>query len=217
MACFARVEAIQDPLERRYALLHEAERLGIRFQDLTTLLADYALSRRTRRGTLERWLYRLASWFEEHSFFEVLEYVGRLAIIIAILSFFAGLPEDRARRRIQRWEAVKAAAGDAYDSNRLESLQTLDRACFPMEGLEAPQAELAGIRLDGCYTTLGGITWGSGLLSRIPGLYRYRGARLRGSDLAAANLAGAGLRGAVLSGASLAGATSPAPTWPAPT
>ncbi len=193
------MEAIPDPLERRYALLHEAEALGLPFDSLASMLADYALSRRTQRGRIERGLYRLAGWFEDHSLFDVLEYVGRLAILVAIGSFLAGLPEIRERQQAQRWQAVKEAAGDEYDSNRLESLEALSRGCFPMAGLEAPRAQLAGIRLDGCHRLLGRFGWGGGWLGpRLPGLYRYQGANLRGAGLEEADLAGAGLAGADL-------------------
>lgn len=193
-------------MERRLTLLQEAERLGIPFRHLTALLTDYALSRRTQRDFLERWFHNLADWLREHSFFEVLEYVGRLAILLAILSFFIGLPKSHARHQAIRWEMVERAAGDEYDSNRPESLETLNRDCFPMKGLEAPAAKLRGLRLDGCYRTLGGLTWGGGLLGRhLPVLYRYRGASLQGAHLARADLTGARLRGAVLSSADLRG------------
>lgn len=205
--CFSRVETIRDPLERRLALMREAEGLGVSFDDLTALLADHALSRRSRRDFLERWFRGIAAWLREHSFFEVLEYVGRLAILVAVVSFLVELPVLRQRQVSQRWDRVAVAAGKAYDSDRQESLELLSGACFPMDGLDARGAQLPGLRLDRCYRTrVGGLGLGSDLLGeRVGWLYRYRGASLRGANLADADLEGAHLRGARLLEADLQG------------
>jgi len=204
-ACYGRLAAIRDPLDRRFALLREAEGFEVEVGELEALLADFALGRRTRRGTLESWLYRLARRLEERSFFEILEYVGRLAIVFAIASFFIGLPERRAQHRASRWEMVQAAAGGSYDGDRVGSLEILNRQCFPLQGVAAPGAQLSGLALDRCHQLPGGLTVGGAWLGPVlPFLYAYRGANLKGADLTAANLEGARLRGADLSNAHLA-------------
>ncbi len=202
-ACYAELAAVRDPLERRFALLRVAERLEIEAGELESLLADYALSRRTRRGTLERWLYRLARRFEERSFFEILEYVGSLAIVVAIASFLLGIPDSRAQQRVEAWDAVAAGAGQVHQGNRPGLLEWLNRQCFPMEGLEAPGADLRGLRLDGCQRLFGRLAVAGFLAPAMPALFRYEGVRLEGADLSAARLSDAHLGRADLTGTRL--------------
>ena len=209
---FAAVLAEDDPVRRKIKLLREAERLGLGADTYGGLL-ELSTRRKAPRWLLEHYTERVVEWLQNLSLFSLLEYVGRLAILLAIVSFFVELPERRKQRDYEAWNTVDQARGRRYSHARIDALERLNKDCLSLEGLDAAGGQLAGLRLDRCYRLPGGSLFGP----LLPRLFRRQGAdltgaRLDGADLARARLPGAELSHARLSRARLAGAALGAAT-----
>jgi uncharacterized protein YjbI with pentapeptide repeats/ABC-type sugar transport system substrate-binding protein len=203
---FARVMEIGDPVRRRVALRREAKRLDLEIEHYATLFDLYS-RRQASRWLLERYTEKLVNWFESLSFFSLLEYVGRLAIVMAILSFFLDLPERHKQQEYETWQTVQSASGKVYSRARIGALERLNQDCVSLEGLNARGAYLRNLRLDQCY----GVPGGSLLGRWAPRLFQRQGAVLLGADLAGAHLENAllpaaDLRRVVFAGAHLSSA-----------
>jgi uncharacterized protein YjbI with pentapeptide repeats/ABC-type sugar transport system substrate-binding protein len=198
---FAGVMEIGDPVRRRVALRREAKRLDLEVEHYSTLF-DLYNRRQASRWFLERYAEKLVDWFESLSFFSLLEYVGRLAIVMAILSFFLDLPERNKQQEYATWRAVESASGKVYSRARIGALERLNEDCVSLEGLNARGAYLRNLHLDRCY----GVPGGSLLGRWAPWLFQRQGAVLLGADLAGAYLENARLPAADLRRVVFAGA-----------
>ena len=209
---FASVLAEDDPVRRKIKLLREAERLGFS-PDTYAGLLELSTRRKAPRWLLEHYTERVVEWLQSLSLFTLLEYVGRMAILLAIVSFFVELPERRKERQYEAWSTVGEARGRRYSHARIDALQRLNTGCVSLEGLDAAGSQLAGLRLDRCFGRPGG-----GLLgAQFPRLFGREGADLTGAnleraDLTRARLPEAELSHARLSQARLAGAALAAAT-----
>ncbi|MEM8931973.1 MAG: pentapeptide repeat-containing protein, partial [Acidobacteriota bacterium] len=202
VASLARLHALDDDVERGLAMAEEAGRLGLDTAHYHYLYDLYDQNTPVRRHRFEELFQRLVAWCERQSFFSILEYVGRLAIVFAIGSFFLELPQRLATREGEAWAAIQAAEGRAWSGDRQEDLESLATSCFVLEGLAAPGARLEGLQLDGCRGPLGGLLSGTWLARLLP----PRGAVLIGANLRDADLRDARLPRADLTDATLAGA-----------
>src|SRR3954447_4797588 len=157
---FARAQEVDDPVLRRIVLRREAERLHLDVDYLTGLFELYSRRSAAPKWLLERYAARLVAWAESLSFFSLLEYVGRLAIVLAIASFFIDLPERHQQRQYSTWETVESASGKEYSRARINALEELGEDCVSLEGLNARGADLRRLRLDRCYSIPGGFLLG---------------------------------------------------------
>src|SRR5580692_2239789 len=96
LASFARLGRTREPIAREIARLNEAKLLGLRERRYTALLEIYN-QERLPRWLLEPKLKRLVDWFARLSLFKLLGYIGRFAVLLAIISFIAECP-DRHRQ-----------------------------------------------------------------------------------------------------------------------
>ncbi|MBN1205581.1 MAG: pentapeptide repeat-containing protein [Myxococcaceae bacterium] len=232
------MSAIGDPLEREYVLLAEALRLNLPVEGYRRLLLaqDEAkwsrvwLLRNLSRvlGGLERRLKVPIDWMRQLSLFQLSALIGQLTILVATVSYFLDAP-NRYQQHIRALRSETAESSSLrYSTTRIRNLQILAQECEGWPGLEAEEAELAGIELGPCrrvrptlaalqqfppaFFTEEGFDLSHARLSRA----NLRGAHLRGANLAGANLVkatlqeadlrGADLRGANLEGANLEGA-----------
>ncbi len=194
---FAAVLAENDPVRRKFKLLREAERVRLNPETYAGLLE--LSTRRKPKWLLEDYTERVVEWLRSLSLFSLLEYVGRTAILLAIVSFFIELPERRKEREYEAWSTVDEARGRRYSHARIDALERLNADCVSLDGLDAAGGHLAGLRLDRCYGRPGG-----GLLgARFPRLFGREGAGLTGANLERADLTGARLPEAELSHARL--------------
>ena len=111
--------------------------------------------------------------------FKVLEYAGRLTVIIAVLFYFLDRDERRRNAHSAAWQVINAAHG-ASAGGRIDAMEFLCEEDVSMDGLSAQFANLFNIDL--------------------------RDAQLSKSDLHRANLSSADLTDADLSFADLSGA-----------
>lgn len=197
---FLRLEGIVDPVRRQIAVLREAERYGLSVEVYSRLFASYVRKRKVPKWLLEAYTEKLVDWLQSLSFFSLLEYVGRLAIVMAIFSFFLDLPERHRQQEYETWETVESASGKVYSRTRINALEQLNGSCVSLEGLHARGASLRGLRLDRCFGVPGGY-----LLGRwAPAVFQRQGAVLVGADLAGAHLAASRLPEADLRWATMA-------------
>lgn len=117
--------------------------------------------------------YFLSNW----KFLEVLEYLGSLSVLVAVLFYFSESGDRAKQRHYQAWQVVNTAQGKGGSGGRLEALQELNADGVPLVGVDASGAFLQGMNL--------------------------RGARLRRSNFSAADLRNSDFRSADFSDANL--------------
>ena len=162
--------------------------------------------------------YGLSQW----AFLEVLEYLGILSVLVAVLFYFAESGDRRKQKHYQAWQVINTAQGKGGSGGRIEALQELNEDHQPLVGLDAPGAFLQGVQLPGAnllrcnlesadlrdshlpaadleYANLHSANFRSGDLHQA----RMQNARLEDADLVGADLAGADLTGANLENADL--------------
>lgn len=165
---------------------------------------------------LEWVAYALNRW----TFLEVLEYLGSLGVLVAVVFYFAESGDRLKQKHYQAWQVINSAQGKGGNGGRIEALQELNMDGVPLVGVDLSSAFLQGVRLkkanlvrsnleraDARDADLEGARMEDASLSNAN--FRganFRGASLRESVLDEADLVGADLRGADLAGASLADA-----------
>jgi uncharacterized protein YjbI with pentapeptide repeats len=169
----------------------------------TSLLRDSLLSALKNFNQACKWVSAvLKSW----AFLDVLERLGRLAILIAIVSWMLEIParrkaqEDQRKGKIyQAWQVINSAEGKPGSGGRAEAISDL----------VSERQSLRGINLyGGTDSSFYGGTYLPGLKLRQQDLREanFVGAHLEGADFRGSNLQEATFNGATLSGADFRGA-----------
>jgi uncharacterized protein YjbI with pentapeptide repeats/ABC-type sugar transport system substrate-binding protein len=200
-ASFATVEKISDPFAQKMAQRLEAERLHIREKRYCALFAAYK-QQRLPRWLLEPQLGPLADWAAHLSIFKVLGYLGRLAILLAIVSFLAECPDRRRQAQYAYLRIVESTQGTEVSRARIQALEKLNEGCYDLSGIRADRAQLIGLRMDRCYSLPLGWVIGHWLPVAPLGAPLYH-AHLDDADLRSAHLSRAILDFASLARASL--------------
>lgn len=118
--------------------------------------------------------YLLSCW----SFIDVLDYVGRFSILVAVIFYFAGAGDRIKQRHYQAWQVINTAQGKGGSGGRIEALQELNADGVPLVGLDVSSAFLQGLKLERAN------------LLRAD----FSGADVRGSDLKSADFTNANLQ-----------------------
>ncbi len=204
------VGAIRDPLEREYAVLSEAQRLGLPLDVYRRLMLA-----RDEQSWSQEWLLRSASrlldglerrlkaptdWLRQRSFTQLCVLFGQFSILGVTVSYLLDAPV-RYQQHIRELRAETTASTPyRYSTTRIRDLQLLAHECEGWPGLEVEGTELAGINLGPCrrfHPTL------ASFRRLPPALFTEEGFDLSHARLSRTNLRGANLRGANLSGANL--------------
>jgi hypothetical protein len=136
--------------------------------------------------------YLLSSW----SFLEVLEYLGRFSVLIAVIFYFSESGNRIKQKHYQAWQVINTAQGKGGSGGRIEALAELNEDGVSLVGVDASGAFLQGVRLI------------KAALSRSSfEASDMRDAVLRASDLSYADLHSANLRRADASGANFSEAS----------
>ncbi len=134
--------------------------------------------------------------------FEFLEYLGKLSLVAAVITYFVEIPQRREQAeqskkqtRYQAWQMINSAKGMSGDGGRREAIEELNKEGVELLGLSAENAYLSKVRIP------------KGKLRRAS----FRNADMQGADLTKADLkncdfGNADLRDAKLMGAILIGA-----------
>ena len=90
------------------------------------------------------WLaYLLGNWV----FLEVLEYLGKFTVLIAVIFYFTGSGDRKKQKHYQGWQVINTAQGKGGSGGRIEALQDLNADRVPLVGVDLSGAFLLGVRL----------------------------------------------------------------------
>lgn len=148
--------------------------------------ARWALPFHALEWALQWMAYFLSRW----ALLEVLEYLGSLSVLVAVIFYFAESGDRRKQKHYQAWQVINTAQGKGGSGGRIEALSELNEDGVPLVGVDVSGAFLMGVRLIK-----------AGLSRSNFETADLRGAILRSSDFRFANLHSANLRGADASGA----------------
>jgi len=162
--------------------------------------------------------YYLSRW----AFLEVLEYLGILSVVVAVVFYFSEAGDRMKQKHYQAWQVINTAQGKGGSGGRIEAMQELNQDGQPLVGVDASDAFLQGIQLpranllrcnlaasdlrdsnfsasDLQYANLRSANFRHGDLRKA----QLQHASLQDADLVDANLAGVDLNGANLENADL--------------
>ncbi len=162
--------------------------------------------------------YLLSGW----AFLEVLENVGTLSVLLAVISYFMESGDRLKQKHYQAWQVINSAQSKGGSGGRIDALEELAADKVPLVGVDVSDAFLQGINLDGAnllranlraadvrggrfvraqleYADLTSANFRGGSFERA----NLSNAVLQDSDLNGANLTRANLRGARLAKADL--------------
>ncbi len=151
------------------------------------------------------------------SFLEVLEYLGSLSILVAVIFYFSESGDRLKQKHYQAWQVINTAQGKGGSSGRIEALQELDDDGVPLVGVDVSGAFLQGIRLPRARLLRANVSavdarnsdfqaadfTGANLHSGNFRESNFSGTNLQDADLGEADFCSARLNGAVLDGATL--------------
>jgi hypothetical protein len=132
----------------------------------------------------------LAYWLSGWAFLEVLEYLGTLSLLIAVVSYFAESKDRIKQKHYQAWQVINSAQGKGGSGGRIDALEELHQDGVPLVGVDVSNAFLQGIDLNR-----------ANLLRASFRAADIRGGSFANSLLQFADLTSANLRNADLQGA----------------
>jgi hypothetical protein len=95
------------------------------------------------------WVWEwVAYWLSGWAFLEVLEYVERLGILVAIIFYFVDSGNRTKQRHYQAWQVINTAQGKGGSGGRVEALQELLEDNVSLVGLDVSDAYLFGVKLN---------------------------------------------------------------------
>jgi hypothetical protein len=143
------------------------------------------------------WSLRWASYFlGQWALLEVLEYLGILSVLVAVIFYFAESGDRIKLRHYQAWQVINTAQGKGGSGGRIEALRELNEDGVPLVGVDVSGAFLQGLELVK-----------ASLMRANMEASDLRNCNLHASDLRFANLESANLRGGDLTGANFTSAT----------
>ncbi|MGF7213789.1 hypothetical protein GGE65_008439 [Skermanella aerolata] len=174
------------------------------------------LHRWPRLTSIEWALEWLVYWCKGLAIFEILEFIGRASVLIAVILWFWEAENRKKQKHYRAWELINSARGSTGDGGRRNALQDLNNdgvslAAVPLANaylydVQLPKAFLLDADLSGA--ELFGADLSMAFLSRANMTKaKLFDANLSGAELSLVNLSEADLTGADLSRANLSGAT----------
>ncbi len=94
------------------------------------------------------WIWEWVAFFLSNwKFLEVLEYVGSLSVLVAVLFYFSESGDRAKQKHYQAWQVINTAQGKGGSGGRIEAMQELNADHVPLVGVDVSGAFLQGIRL----------------------------------------------------------------------
>jgi hypothetical protein len=167
------------------------------------------------------WAFKwLAYWLSGWALIEVLEYLGTLSILFAVISYFLESGDRLKQKHYQAWQVINTAQGKGGSGGRIEALEELNRDGVALVGVDVSDAFLQNVDLTGANLvrsnfSAADIRGGTFKSSRLNDADfgsanvrkgSFEGANLQGVTFQDADLNGANFRGADLSEVNLSGA-----------
>lgn len=114
---------------------------------------DTLTSRMKRRWLLPfiafEWIWDwIAFLLSRWSFLEVLDYLGRFSILVAVIFYFMDSGNRIKQKHYQAWQVINTAQGKGGSGGRIEALQELNADGVPLVGVDVSSAFLQGLRLE---------------------------------------------------------------------
>ena len=155
------------------------------------------------------WVWEwVAYWLSGWAFLEVLEYVERLGILVAIIFYFVDGGNRTKQRHYQAWQVINTAQGKGGSGGRVEALQELLEDNVSLVGLDVSDAYLFGVKLNRARLDRSNFhdtdARDASFQKAKMEFADFTSANLRRGNLAKADLRHADLKDADLSGANLA-------------
>src|SRR6202789_1320392 len=88
--------------------------------------------------------YFLSNW----KLLEVLEYLGSLSVLVAVIFYFSESSDRTKQKHYQAWQVINTAQGKGGSGGRLEALQELNADRVPLVGVDVSGAYLQNIQLE---------------------------------------------------------------------
>lgn len=154
----------------------------------------------------------IAYWLSTLALLQILEYAGKLTVLVAVIFYFAEAPErqrrveyEKKRTHYEAWQLINSAQGQGASGGRIDALQDLNRDKVSLGGLTADNAYLPFIDLKGAQLQQANFQKSLLLQANLEdALLPY--ANLREAVLVNANLQNANVHHANLQSANLSGA-----------
>jgi hypothetical protein len=115
--------------------------------------------RERRQQAKPRWAYPLhaSNWLLEWVawglggwvLLEVLEYLSTFSVLVAFILYFSETGARTMQRHYQAWQVIDAAQGKGGNGGRIDAMQQLNQDGVSLVGIQADNAFLFGIRLNG--------------------------------------------------------------------
>jgi hypothetical protein len=149
---------------------------------------------------LEWVVYLLSNW----RFLEVLEYLGSLGVLVAVVFYFSESGDRLKQKHYQAWQVINSAQGKGGNGGRIEALEELNADRVPLVGVDVSGAFLQGVRLKKSNLVRANFDGADARGADLEGA-RAEDGSFRSANFRGGKLAGASLRGSVMDGADLAG------------
>jgi hypothetical protein len=95
------------------------------------------------------WIWDWAAFLlSRWSFLEVLDYLGRFSILVAVVFYFSESGNRIKQRHYQAWQVINTAQGKGGSGGRIEALQELNADGVPLVGVDVSSAFLQGLKLE---------------------------------------------------------------------
>ena len=157
----------------------------------------------------------ISYWLGGWAFIEVLEYLGTLSLLLAVVAYFSESGNRLKQKHYMAWQVINSAQSKGGSGGRIDALEELHADGVPLVGVDVSDAFLQGIDLGGADLLRANFRAADargGNFSKARLEYadlssaNFRGADFRSADLKKASLEDADLNGADLSGSDLEGA-----------
>ncbi len=204
---FAKLNLIRNRINRKYYITQQANRAsdsyGIDSELYCKMFEDYRREKvQVQRQQswyqsilwfkIEPWIEKINQLTQELDIFPLLENLGRLSILIAVITFINSIlkPDVDIEKQYRPWEIIHSDTQQKVRGVSRYALEQLQAEGSSLENLQAPNVDLQRINLSNLNLSYANL----------------KGAKLQEADLKGANLKNANLSGAKLQEADLKGA-----------
>src|SRR6201987_96924 len=96
---------------------------------------------------IEWFLMWIAYWLSGWAFLEVLEYLGTLSLLLAVISYFSESGDRIKQKHYQAWQVINSAQSKGGSGGRIDALEGLLADKVPLVGVDVSEAFLQEIDL----------------------------------------------------------------------
>jgi len=209
---FRRIALISDRFHQEYQITKEARKLDIPLESYRRMFENYLKPNKAPSkfdtvikpvSLADKKVGDFIAWFQSISIFKLTAVFSQITLLLAMGSFFLDAP----RRHQQAIDAaritVESASSQSYSKARIKALNTLNKSCVSLTGVNAAKADLEKIQLNNCYVQK---PFTEMFAKWPPQFFKYQGFDLSYANFQNGNLNGANLEGADLRGVNLQGA-----------